>query len=172
MVEAFLLNSTHSRRCCSQIVKNMCFFSCTVPWWKVFSVNTSNVIWFHFQILPRIPSCLERLNLSGFREELRDRHVKLLCSRATALADLDLSDCSELTQHSITFICTDLKELVSLTLNRCYAIGIEVLLWVHINSCSNAPLVSNKINTYCNFEVWTNLIMHPRPPGRFIGIDG
>ncbi|XP_060526311.1 S-phase kinase-associated protein 2 [Cylas formicarius] len=78
-------------------------------------------------ICESLPSTVDRLNMSGCRKLLLDKHVQSLVARCPRLRELDLSDCTSITGDSITEI-SSLDELNFLALSRCYTISYKMLV--------------------------------------------
>ncbi|XP_072173268.1 S-phase kinase-associated protein 2-like [Diadema setosum] len=74
------------------------------------------------QVIPVLSPSLQQLNLSGYREKLKDEDVTVLVSRCKSLVELDLSDSTVLTNHALAAITESLAELRHLSLSRCYDI--------------------------------------------------
>jgi len=68
------------------------------------------------------PKSLERLNLAGYRETLKDEHVSDLVNECPRLVELDVSDATLLTPLSLQSIIQRLPRLESLSTSRCYGI--------------------------------------------------
>ncbi|KAL0277061.1 UNVERIFIED_CONTAM: hypothetical protein PYX00_004478 [Menopon gallinae] len=71
----------------------------------------------------KIPSRLERLNISGCRKHLTDQHVLEIFCRCDNLIELDVSDSIELTNEVIYFIVKYVKTIEYLSFSRCYSIS-------------------------------------------------
>lgn len=69
-----------------------------------------------------MPRGVTRLNLSGCRETLNDKHVQNLVRRCSRLVELDISDALHLTGDVIESIVAHLGQLESLSTSRCYNI--------------------------------------------------
>ncbi|PIK51710.1 putative S-phase kinase-associated protein 2 [Apostichopus japonicus] len=68
-----------------------------------------------------LPQSLEKLNIGGCRESLRDEDIEILAARCQSLIELDLSDGSSLTGSIFVDLGT-LSGLQHLALSRCYRI--------------------------------------------------
>ncbi|XP_056635293.1 S-phase kinase-associated protein 2 [Diorhabda carinulata] len=80
-------------------------------------------------ICKNLPSTMDRLNLSGCRKLLTDKHVFDLVSSCPRLRELDLSDCTSITGEAVERL-TVLEELNFLALSRCYLIPYKSLLYL------------------------------------------
>jgi len=69
-----------------------------------------------------LPSCLERLNLTGCKTTLLDSDVENLAISCPNLIELDLSDAQSITGKSVEFICNGLCQCEYLAFSRCYSI--------------------------------------------------
>ncbi|XP_071445025.1 S-phase kinase-associated protein 2-like [Hetaerina americana] len=69
-----------------------------------------------------LPSELQRLNISGCRKDLEDSHVECLVSCCSDLVELDLSDCTQLTEGAVLAVVNGLSKIEYLALSRCYHI--------------------------------------------------
>ncbi|XP_045158401.2 S-phase kinase-associated protein 2-like isoform X2 [Mercenaria mercenaria] len=69
-----------------------------------------------------LPPDLQKLNLSGCRENITDDEVLQLCKTCPNLRELDLSDSTSLTNDSVTHIILNLRYLEHIALSRCYHI--------------------------------------------------
>jgi len=76
---------------------------------------------------------LERLNLSGNRDTLRDEHVGLIVDNCPNLRELDLSDATKITSISLDLVVENLKSIESLSTSRCY--GISPSSYLILSSC-------------------------------------
>jgi len=76
---------------------------------------------------------LERLNLSGNRDTLRDEHISLIVNNAPNLRELDLSDATKITAISLDLVVENLKSVESLSTSRCY--GISPSSYLILSSC-------------------------------------
>uniref|UniRef100_A0A1B6J468 F-box domain-containing protein n=1 Tax=Homalodisca liturata TaxID=320908 RepID=A0A1B6J468_9HEMI len=65
---------------------------------------------------------IRQLNLSGCLKFMKDSHVKELVSRCSCITQLDLSDCTELTEASLEAISKYLCDIEQLSFSRCYNI--------------------------------------------------
>lgn len=74
-----------------------------------------------------LPKSLDRLNMSGCRKLLNDKHVWELVKCCPNLRELDLSDCTNITNEAIVHI-TLLQALNFLALSRCYQVSYNSLL--------------------------------------------
>ncbi|XP_068675768.1 S-phase kinase-associated protein 2-like [Montipora foliosa] len=98
------------------------------------------------QAVKNMPN-LQRLNLSGCRETLRDDCVKQLVKSCPLLTHLDLSDAFSLTAKALEDILK-LEKLVHLSLSRCYSIPPAAF-----SSCSQRKsLKSLEIYGFLNSE--------------------
>ncbi|XP_067009546.1 S-phase kinase-associated protein 2 isoform X2 [Anabrus simplex] len=68
-----------------------------------------------------LPCTVQRLNISGCRKTLADKHIQLLVELCPNIVELDLSDCTSLTSQTIEMI-SSLNKLEHIALNRCYSI--------------------------------------------------
>jgi len=71
---------------------------------------------------------LQRINLSGCRETLKDEHVLSLCKRCPNLVELDISDAGIITSETVTYIHEYLTKLEYLAMARCYHVQIPAFL--------------------------------------------
>lgn len=71
------------------------------------------------------PRTLKRLNISGCRDSLRDIHIESLVNCYPNLVELDLSDALEITELGIQLIVRHLRQLMSLSLSRCYNVNVR-----------------------------------------------
>ncbi|CAH1102732.1 unnamed protein product [Psylliodes chrysocephalus] len=78
-------------------------------------------------VCEHLPPTMDRLNFSGCRKLLTDRHVVDLVASCPRLRELDLSDCTSVTGDSVRQI-TVLEDLNFLALSRCYLIPYKALL--------------------------------------------
>ncbi|XP_063216861.1 S-phase kinase-associated protein 2 isoform X2 [Bacillus rossius redtenbacheri] len=69
----------------------------------------------------KLPSSVHRLNISGCRKNLSDKHVADLVVTCPGLTELDVSDCTSLTPDAIDHVCK-LPRLEHLAASRCYSI--------------------------------------------------
>ncbi|XP_046390450.1 S-phase kinase-associated protein 2 [Ischnura elegans] len=72
-----------------------------------------------------LPADLQRLNISGCRKDLEDSHVECLVNCCPDLVELDLSDCTLLTEGAVTAVVNGLAKIEYLALSRCYHIPIS-----------------------------------------------
>ncbi|XP_059094967.1 S-phase kinase-associated protein 2-like [Tigriopus californicus] len=84
--------------------------------WTGLNVATLDVV---ARVMPR---GVTRLNLSGCRETLNNKHVQSLVRRCSRLVELDLSDALHLTGDVIESIVAHLGQLESLSTSRCYSV--------------------------------------------------
>lgn len=77
-------------------------------------------------ICDNLPATMDRLNLSGCRKLLLDKHVASLVANCPRLRELDLSDCTSITGESVRQI-TYLEDLTFVALSRCYLIPYRSL---------------------------------------------
>ncbi|XP_014213892.1 S-phase kinase-associated protein 2 [Copidosoma floridanum] len=68
-----------------------------------------------------LPSSVTRLNIAGCKQALTDENLKDLVKKCPGLVELDLSDCSRLTENAIHAVST-LEKLEHLSFSRCYSI--------------------------------------------------
>ncbi|XP_030758733.1 S-phase kinase-associated protein 2 [Sitophilus oryzae] len=95
-------------------------------------IRELNIAWTYLNadsiqyICENLPSTMDRLNLSGCRKLLLDKHVASLVSSCPKLRELDLSDCTSITGESVRQISV-LEELAFVALSRCYLIPYKSL---------------------------------------------
>ncbi|KAG8236949.1 hypothetical protein J437_LFUL016144, partial [Ladona fulva] len=75
-----------------------------------------------------MPPILQRVNLSGCRKDLTDSHVQRLVRRCPELVELDLSDCTQLTEKAVNAVVEGLNKIEYLALSRCYNIPSSAYL--------------------------------------------
>lgn len=91
-------------------------------------LHTLNVSWTGLDatavkvVVSYVPKRLMRLNVAGCRKSMTDRMLQRLVERCVDLVELDLSDCSSLTENAIESVST-LPKLEYLSLSRCYNIA-------------------------------------------------
>ncbi|KAK6640063.1 hypothetical protein RUM43_008340 [Polyplax serrata] len=90
--------------------------------WTGLTVSSLNVI------ACKIPSKLERLNISGSKKHLTNEHVIEIFHRCENLIELDVSDSIELTDQVINFIVKYVKRIEYLSFSRCYSINTSSFL--------------------------------------------
>nr|CAI5830987.1 unnamed protein product [Callosobruchus analis] len=89
------------------------------------NLNTSSIQY----LCKNLPPTMDRLNFSGCRKLLSDKHVADLVTSCPRLRELDLSDCTTITGDSVRNITT-LEDLNFLALSRCYLIPYKSLLYL------------------------------------------
>ncbi|CAG9828950.1 unnamed protein product [Diabrotica balteata] len=77
-------------------------------------------------ISKNLPSSMDRLNFSGCKRNLTDQNVTDIVMCCPRLRELDLSDCTSITGHSVKQFL-QLDELNFLALSRCYQITYTAL---------------------------------------------
>ncbi|XP_052102634.1 S-phase kinase-associated protein 2-like [Mytilus californianus] len=70
-----------------------------------------------------LPQSIEKLNISGCRENITDEEILQLVKRCYRLRELDLSDSTVITCNSIRYLTQHLKRLEYIALSRCYRIS-------------------------------------------------
>ncbi|XP_050314237.1 S-phase kinase-associated protein 2 isoform X2 [Anthonomus grandis grandis] len=95
-------------------------------------IRELNVAWTYLNsncieyLCKNLPITMDRLNVAGCRKLLLDRNVQSLVACCPNLRELDLSDCTVITERSIQHITT-LKHLTFIALSRCYMVSHESL---------------------------------------------
>ncbi|XP_068430521.1 S-phase kinase-associated protein 2 isoform X2 [Clinocottus analis] len=95
-------------------------------------IEQLNIAWCDFSndhvksVVGCVSSRVTHLNLSGYRENLTLDDVKLLVSRCPRIQTLDLSDSTLLMADSLP-VLRQLKDLMHLSLSRCYHIHLAAL---------------------------------------------
>ncbi|XP_049762937.1 S-phase kinase-associated protein 2 [Schistocerca cancellata] len=69
----------------------------------------------------KVPKSLQRLNISGCKKTMEDKNVEQLVNRCPDLVELDLSDCINLTDATLTAVC-QLSKIEYVACSRCYGI--------------------------------------------------
>ncbi|XP_054275646.1 S-phase kinase-associated protein 2 isoform X2 [Macrosteles quadrilineatus] len=81
-----------------------------------------------------------KLNLSGCLKSLRNSHVKELVSRCTCLTELDLSDCTEITENCVDEIMKHLCDIEELSFSRCY--NILPTKYIKLQACKSLQFLN------------------------------
>ncbi|KAF7279944.1 S-phase kinase-associated protein 2-like [Rhynchophorus ferrugineus] len=95
-------------------------------------IRELNIAWTYLNgdcieyLCENLPSTMDRLNFSGCRKLLLDKHVASLVLSCPRLRELDLSDCTSITGESVRQITT-LEDLAFVALSRCYLIPYKSL---------------------------------------------
>ncbi|XP_033502266.1 S-phase kinase-associated protein 2 isoform X1 [Epinephelus lanceolatus] len=95
-------------------------------------IKQLNISWCDFNndhvksVVNNVSSAVTRLNFSGYRENLTLDDVKVLVTRCPHITTLDLSDSTLLMADSFP-VLSQLKDLVHLSLSRCYHIHLAAL---------------------------------------------
>ncbi|XP_034403502.1 S-phase kinase-associated protein 2 isoform X2 [Cyclopterus lumpus] len=96
------------------------------------SIEQLNIAWCDFSndhvksVVDSVSSGVTHLNLSGYRENLTLDDVKALVTRCPRIQTLDLSDSTLLMADSLP-VLRQLKDLLHLSLSRCYHIHLAAL---------------------------------------------
>lgn len=96
------------------------------------SIEQLNIAWCDFSndhvksVVGGVSSRVTHLNLSGYRENLTLDDVKVLVTRCPRIQTLDLSDSTLLMADSLP-VLRQLKDLLHLSLSRCYHIHLAAL---------------------------------------------
>lgn len=95
-------------------------------------IRELNIAWTYLNgesiqyLCDNLPSSMDRLNFSGCRKLLLDKHVASLVTSCPKLRELDLSDCTNITGESVRCI-TLLEDITFVALSRCYLIPYKSL---------------------------------------------
>ena len=76
-------------------------------------------------LVESLPAHLARLNISGMRETLTDRHIEMTALKCPDLKELDISDNIKLTADTLDVVASNFHRLESLSSSRCYAIALS-----------------------------------------------
>ncbi|KAI5698723.1 hypothetical protein M8J75_011169 [Diaphorina citri] len=115
------LNLTMCKNICEHFLKVLldnctCLVSLNLSWCNL-NLKCVEILCEHLN-----PNLIH-LNISGCLKNVENRHIELLARRCSNLIELDLSDCTQLTDDVIPVIVNHFPKLSTLSLSRCYNIS-------------------------------------------------